>query len=242
MTLGQRIRDCRLKANMTQEQVAEKLSVSRQAVTKWESGQSAPSTEKLFRLAELFGTTVDFLLTQPDEAPPPLPDAPQADAEAPEAVITGWVNKMKNRICAAAFVGLGYYLFFLIYKSLYCDVGMEYGLFYFLFEAHHSHLPYLFGWLLSSHLYPVCAIVSMCCALLGNPWAALLTCLAFPAGIFLGEAFGKLGLSQWALENGYHNGWAIWLCIYFGALLLGNVIQIIPGIRRRHRAEKKTPN
>lgn len=62
MELNERIKDCRLKAGLTQEQVAEAMDVSRQAVTKWENGKSAPSTEKLFKLAELFGTTVDLML------------------------------------------------------------------------------------------------------------------------------------------------------------------------------------
>ena len=61
-TLGQRIREHRRRAGMSQEALARQLDVSRQAVTKWESGQSAPSTENLFRLAELFHTTVDLLL------------------------------------------------------------------------------------------------------------------------------------------------------------------------------------
>lgn len=54
-TLGQRIREHRRRAGLSQEALARRMDVSRQAVTKWESGQSAPSTENLFRLAELFG-------------------------------------------------------------------------------------------------------------------------------------------------------------------------------------------
>ena len=62
MTLGEKIRACRQKAGMSQEKVAELVGVSRQAVTKWEADQSAPHTEHLFRLAEIFGTSVDLLL------------------------------------------------------------------------------------------------------------------------------------------------------------------------------------
>ena len=62
MTLGERIKAFRKNAGMSQEKVAELVSVSRQAVTKWESGKSAPSTDNLFKLAEIFGTTVDLLL------------------------------------------------------------------------------------------------------------------------------------------------------------------------------------
>ena len=50
-TLGQRIREHRRRAGLSQEALARRMDVSRQAVTKWESSQSAPSTENLFRLA-----------------------------------------------------------------------------------------------------------------------------------------------------------------------------------------------
>ena len=62
MTVGERIKTCRQNAGMSQEKVADLIGVSRQAVTKWEADQSAPNTENLFKLAELFGTTVDMLL------------------------------------------------------------------------------------------------------------------------------------------------------------------------------------
>ena len=67
MTLGERIKACRQRAGMSQEKVAELAGVSRQAVTKWEANQSAPNTENLFKLAEIFGTTVDMLLASEDE-------------------------------------------------------------------------------------------------------------------------------------------------------------------------------
>ena len=61
MTLGERIKEERTKAKMSQEKLAELVGVSRQAVTKWESGLSSPSTDNLFRIAEVLGTTVDIL-------------------------------------------------------------------------------------------------------------------------------------------------------------------------------------
>lgn len=68
MALGERIKTCRQNAGMSQEKVAELLGVSRQAVTKWEANQSAPNTENLFKLAEIFGTTVDMLLDSNDNS------------------------------------------------------------------------------------------------------------------------------------------------------------------------------
>jgi len=67
MELHDRIKQCRQNVGLTQEQVAEAMNVSRQAVTKWENGKSAPSTENLFKLASLFGTTVDFLLPEHED-------------------------------------------------------------------------------------------------------------------------------------------------------------------------------
>jgi len=66
MALGERIKECRQNAGLSQEKVAELVGVSRQAVTKWEVNQSAPNTENLFKLAEIFGTTVDMLLNPND--------------------------------------------------------------------------------------------------------------------------------------------------------------------------------
>ena len=90
MTLGERIKQCRQDAAMSQEKLAELLGVSRQAVTKWEADQSLPSTENLFRLADLFHTTVDSLVhPERDSAavPPPkviiVRETPQKPAEKP---------------------------------------------------------------------------------------------------------------------------------------------------------------
>ena len=48
--------------NLTQEQLAEKLEVSRQSVSKWESGQASPELEKIVTLSAIFNVTTDYLL------------------------------------------------------------------------------------------------------------------------------------------------------------------------------------
>ena len=63
-SLGEVIRARREACGMTQELVAQKLGVSRQAVGKWESGKSEPSTTNLTALAELFGTDAAELLRE----------------------------------------------------------------------------------------------------------------------------------------------------------------------------------
>ena len=52
----------RKQNGFTQEEVAEKLNVSRQAVAKWESGETVPDIENCIALADIYGTTVDMLV------------------------------------------------------------------------------------------------------------------------------------------------------------------------------------
>ena len=63
-TLGEVLKAHRTECKMTQKFVAEALGVSRQAVSKWESGQSDPSTTNLMALAKLFGLSPEDLLKE----------------------------------------------------------------------------------------------------------------------------------------------------------------------------------
>lgn len=62
MTLGDKLSKLRKENNYTQEQLAEVLGVSRQAISKWESNITYPETEKLIRISELFNCSLDYLL------------------------------------------------------------------------------------------------------------------------------------------------------------------------------------
>ena len=61
-SLGEALRENRLRCGMTQETVAESLQVSRQAVSKWENGTSDPTTGNLLALAKLYGVSAEELL------------------------------------------------------------------------------------------------------------------------------------------------------------------------------------
>lgn len=64
MTTGEKIAMLRKRKQITQEQLAEILGVSRQSVSRWEMDQAFPETEKLIRLAGLFSCSIDFLLSE----------------------------------------------------------------------------------------------------------------------------------------------------------------------------------
>ena len=73
MKLSEKICYCRKKSGKSQEALAEQLGVSRQAVSKWETGEAEPELKKLCLLAEVFGVSTDWLLSD---------DEPQEEAES----------------------------------------------------------------------------------------------------------------------------------------------------------------
>lgn len=69
MTLGNKLAKLRKEHNYTQEQLAELLGVSRQAISKWESDGAYPETEKLIRLGRLYHCSMDYLLMDEVQEP-----------------------------------------------------------------------------------------------------------------------------------------------------------------------------
>lgn len=67
MTLGEKIREARRKCGLSQEQLAEKLSVSRSAIAKWETDKGLPDVGNLKVLARLLSVSVDKLLDESEE-------------------------------------------------------------------------------------------------------------------------------------------------------------------------------
>ncbi len=82
MTTGDKLARLRKENNYTQEQLAELLGVSRQAVSKWESDLAFPETEKLIRISELYGCSVDYLLKDEPAAAPEIAE-PKREEENP---------------------------------------------------------------------------------------------------------------------------------------------------------------
>ena len=64
MTLGEKLAKARKEKNITQEQLADHLGVSRQSISKWESDVAYPETDKLIRMSALFDCSLDYLLKE----------------------------------------------------------------------------------------------------------------------------------------------------------------------------------
>ena len=110
MTLGEKLARARKEKNITQEQLADELGVSRQAISKWESDVAYPETDKLIRMSELFDCSLDYLLkeniTEKDESPK-VPDT-----QSPPVVMRGfslskifdYEYKSKKTVCGMPLV------------------------------------------------------------------------------------------------------------------------------------------
>ena len=67
MSMGSKLAQARRKHNLTQEQLAEQLGVTRQAVSRWESDTAYPETDKIVRMSQLLGVSCDWLLRDEED-------------------------------------------------------------------------------------------------------------------------------------------------------------------------------
>ena len=95
MTTGQKIQALRKQRGLTQEQLAQRLGVSRQAVSRWELDESLPETANLLPLGEVLGVSLDILL-DPLEGPVPK-EEPSAPAE-PSPTVPSLRALLKRRL------------------------------------------------------------------------------------------------------------------------------------------------
>jgi transcriptional regulator with XRE-family HTH domain len=127
MTLCEKLTQARKAAGLTQADVAAKLNVSRQAVSRWESGQSKPSTEKLLALGELYGVSIDRLLNTENVDKPVVETSPDLpEAEPLEPVISEKRHpRTLLKYAAAVFCGVIVTLFIVCLLSKSGSIGKK---------------------------------------------------------------------------------------------------------------------
>ena len=92
-TMIERLIECRKAAGLSQTELAEKLGLSRQTISKWETGSVIPAAENLSALAKLYNVSLDWLVNGVDFAKPQTRDEEAAKAEEPvqpRKSINGW--------------------------------------------------------------------------------------------------------------------------------------------------------
>lgn len=260
MTLGERIRENRVRAGLSQEQLAELTGVSRQAVGKWEAGQAAPGAEKLQRLADLFGESMVPPAAPPEEepgpvspaeglaadviAPGPLPAAEGGPSLAEEVLALARQEEAAQKTARRAallrnvrwFLAVcgAYLLLYLLGRLIWCGgPGVSAAGWLWASRPDGAH-SYLFGWLLSSRLFWWAAAVSSLPALFGKVRFSLATLAGFVLGFLLGLAFGPNPAGE-AIGQG-HYGWAIWGAVFLLSCPAGALAQVR---KRRTKGKEK---
>lgn len=112
MNLSEKIFTLRKGSDLTQEQLAEALNVSRQSISKWESGQATPELEKIIAMSQVFGVTTDSLL-QPSEIDE-LSVKTEILARQQKQLLTREKRNRKIMRCLLYSIGV-YLLFFSVY-------------------------------------------------------------------------------------------------------------------------------
>lgn len=218
MTLGDRIKQCRQQSGLSQEKVAELIGVSRQAVTKWEAGQSAPSTENLLRLAELFGTSADLLIAPPETASRSVAEEMYRLMKAEEAQNAAARHAQRQKQLRLALLTAAIYLsIYLLGRVLWCRRS-DLTVLGFLWQAQPTgRSSYLYGWLLSRHLF----WISMALCVLSALWGKLRFSFTATGGFFAGLVLGML-LGPTSYGTGEY-GWAFWGGVFLLSIVMGAV-------------------
>lgn len=146
MKLSDKIYHCRKKAGLSQEALSERIGVSRQAISKWETGEAAPEISKLPLLAKTFSVTADWLLDDeagfgeesqeeeisPEESAGATDDRPSAPSypawvdHLPGFLARmlkkyGWIFGLRMAISGALFTGMGF-----VGKAMFSSMGKSF--------------------------------------------------------------------------------------------------------------------
>lgn len=234
MPLSEKLKEHRKRCGLSQEKVAELVGVSRQAVTKWETGQSAPSTENLLKLAQIFGITADVLLTGEETQKGSVAQQVYAlfQAEAARKALAQKTQRKKNALMTLAVVG-GYLVIYLlarIFGTPMEDISWK----TWLFTTDPKLTSYLYGWLLHQNLFWIALVISALPALFGKYRFSFTTLAMFGLGLGVGEWLGKNPAG--AAYGHDHYGWAIWGGIFLLSLALGIVLEKLPKEKRTLRS------
>lgn len=126
MKLSEKILNLRKARNMSQEELADSLGVSRQAVSRWEVGSTLPDASNILQLSKLFGVSADYLLNDDYKGESPAPVKSKS--------VSSIAGTLIRKIIALCVAGLGFLGNFVIYVfSRFVEVSVPFR--YYNFET-----------------------------------------------------------------------------------------------------------
>ena len=181
MTFGEKLQQLRKGRGWSQERLAEEIPISRQAVSKWESGAAAPDTENVVRVSAIFGVSTDYLLHDDFTGDEDIPAVKRREEE---------LQKARNRD-TAMMVLMGI---------------MAMGLFWQLVGAliYQSHLIVLLG--MTAHIVIIIAFEALFRRYQGDPEAREQRLLFWQLTVWFVSLFPCAALTRilWAFWPGPH--------------------------------------
>lgn len=225
MSFGEQIRTRRRQKGLSQEKVAELTGVSRQAVAKWESGQSAPSTENLFKLAEILGTSAESLMETSEKTEShAIAEQVYCLQQAEKAKKSQELRrKIKIRLLLALAVFGCYAVFYLGGRWLGGRNEHQSVMGWLWSQTGARNAGYVFGWLYGNGLFLYSMLLSVIAAAAGKYRLGFTSFFGFGAGVLLGEWLG--GNPAGAAYGLSHYGWAIWGGIFLLSLIMGAILE-----------------
>lgn len=112
MKLSEKILKLRKQSGMSQEMLAENLNVSRQTISRWESGSAQPDASNLLQLSKLFSVTADYLINEDYEDDNDVPAVKNKEAEAKKKISKVW------GICMALFGLAGNFVIYILSRCI----------------------------------------------------------------------------------------------------------------------------
>lgn len=119
MILGEKISTLRKKCNWSQEELAGQLGISRQSVSKWESGASIPDMDKVIALSNLFGVSTDYLLKDELEEETPAENIMYDDSERKRITVEEANHFVEQTGIFSSKISFAVMLFIFFFTSLF---------------------------------------------------------------------------------------------------------------------------
>ena len=108
MKFSEKLIDLRRKSGLTQEELAEKINISRQSLSKWELGTSTPDTENILKLSRVFNVSTDYLLLNEKSSEEPKKNLKLRKSLSLALIIVSIISLILLNIVASFFDGVFY--------------------------------------------------------------------------------------------------------------------------------------
>ena len=207
MTVGNRISELRKKKGYTQEYVAEQLGVSRQAVSKWESDASLPSTENLLQLSNILDVSLSEITESKEEPKQLSPLEEYACQRLKEEQV--WKKRIRQIVLSCIQIGLLIAFFLILHYVCW------------FFDYCLGRRVYIFTWMCKHNVLLLSSLVCIGFVLVKRPLACIGICVGSTIGIVLGH-FVAYDASV-STHVSMNNGWVFYLASVYLLFLIGLV-------------------